>query len=143
MIRAFSGDRCSFQRRRREQFLERSAPGAQTLILVGPDEDRHGFAVTGHRLRPFFQSALDHLAETRLGFLNLPLHPHQTSQKRQLRATSRYKTAPEPFQTPALQMFLGSLRPLVEVLAQEGWDVELVVAVEQRVRLKLIAFRQA
>jgi hypothetical protein len=62
------------QRRRREQCLEGSTAGAQSLILVGPDEDRHGFAVTGYRLRPFFQSALDHLAEARLGFLDLPFH---------------------------------------------------------------------
>jgi hypothetical protein len=64
----------SFQRRRREQCLESSAPGAQTLILVGPDEDGHGFAVTGYRLRPFSQSAFNHLAEARLGFLDLPFH---------------------------------------------------------------------
>jgi hypothetical protein len=64
----------TFQRRRREQCLEGSAPGAQTLILVGPDEDGYGFAVTGYRLRPFSQSALDHLAEARLGFLDLPFH---------------------------------------------------------------------
>jgi hypothetical protein len=64
----------AFQRRRREQCLEGSAPGAQALILVGSDEDRHGFAMTGYRLRPFSQSALDHLAEARLGFLNLPFH---------------------------------------------------------------------
>jgi hypothetical protein len=30
--------------------------------------------MTGYRLRPFSQSALDHLAEARLGFLNLPFH---------------------------------------------------------------------
>jgi hypothetical protein len=64
----------TFQRRRREQCLEGPAPGAQALILIGPDEDGHGFAVTGYRLRPFSQSALDHLAESRLGFLDLPFH---------------------------------------------------------------------
>jgi hypothetical protein len=70
----------TFQRRQREQCLEGSAPGAQTLILVGPDEDGHGFAVTSYRLRPFSQSALDHLAEARLGFLDLPFHQYQSSQ---------------------------------------------------------------
>ena len=64
----------AFQWRGREQCLEGFAPGAQTLILVGPDEDGHGFAVTGYRLRPFSQSAIDHLAEARLGFLDLPFH---------------------------------------------------------------------
>ena len=39
------------------------------------------------------------------------------------------KTAPEPFETPAAQFILQSYA-LVEVLAQEGWDVEFVVAVE-------------
>jgi len=123
----------SFQRRRREQFLEGSAPGSQALILVGLDEDGHRFTMAGYRLRPFSQSAFNHLAEARLGFLDLPFHQHQssqTSQKRQTAAISGYKTAPEPFRTPALQMSLGSLRSLVEVLAQEGWDVEFVVAVE-------------
>jgi len=72
----------AFQRRRREQCLEGLAPGAQTPILVGPDQDGHRFAVTGYRLRPFSQSTLDHFAEARLGFLNLPSHEHQSSQTR-------------------------------------------------------------
>ena len=71
------------QRRRREQRLEGFTAGTQTLILVGPDQDGHGFAVTSYRLRPFSQSAIDHFAETRLGFLNLPFHCLQSSQTSQ------------------------------------------------------------
>ncbi len=47
---------------------------------------------------------------------------------------SPHTRAPQPFvRSPAL----------VEMLAQEGRDVELVVAVEQRIRLELLSIRQA